>query len=54
KFPDYEETHFNAGIFYLRHKRYDEAVEEFKSVIKFNPKNETFYTETITSTVTVI
>ncbi|MCX7766667.1 MAG: hypothetical protein N2246_08210, partial [Candidatus Sumerlaeia bacterium] len=38
-FPDVEDTHFNAGIFFLRHKRHTEALRHFKIVLKFNPHN---------------
>lgn len=39
-FPDAEDTHFNAGVFFLRHKRYTEAIRQFKIVLKFNPNNK--------------
>ncbi len=38
-FPDAEDTHFNAGVFFLRHKHYAEAIRQFKIVLKFNPNN---------------
>lgn len=39
KYPDREDTHFTAGVFYLRHRDYSRAIREFRNVLKFNPHN---------------
>ncbi|MCD6386092.1 DUF2723 domain-containing protein [Candidatus Sumerlaeota bacterium] len=40
RYPDREDTHSTAGIFYLRHQDYPRAIKEFRTVLKFNPHNK--------------
>ncbi len=39
KFPDIEYSHHIAGLYWLRHGQHDHAIEEFRTVLKFNPQN---------------